>query len=75
MSANIVGLTHVIHAYDPEKIVIMGSLGLKQFDKIIPSKKLVKEKCFLRPIPPILKSNIGDKIGLLGAYVCSRKIR
>jgi glucokinase len=73
ISANAIGITHVINAYDPEKIIIMGSLGLNQFNKIMPSNKMLNDLCFLKPVPPILKSNLGDEIGLLGAYVYARE--
>lgn len=66
--ANTYGIANVIHSFDPEKIIIMGSLGTKQFDKIIPSSFDIKSACLLRPIPQIIKSKLGDEIGLLGAY-------
>ena len=68
IKANTNGLTQIIHAYDPEKIIIMGSLGIKQFHQIIPSYIDIENYCLLRPIPPIIKSKLGDEIGLLGAY-------
>ena len=62
------GFAQIIHAYDPEKIIIMGSLGINQFEKIIPKSLNIEKKCLLRPIPDIIKSRLGDDIGILGAY-------
>tara|TARA_B100000963_G_scaffold352639_1_gene366135 strand:- start:3080 stop:3949 length:870 start_codon:yes stop_codon:yes gene_type:complete len=62
------GFAQIIHAYDPEIIIIMGSLGINQFEKIIPKSSNIKKKCLLRPIPNIIKSRLGDDVGILGAY-------
>ncbi len=62
------GFAQIIHAYDPEIMIIMGSLGINQFEKIIPKSSNIEKKCLLRPIPNIIKSRLGDDVGLLGAY-------
>ena len=62
------GIGNLINAYDPEKIIIMGSLGLKLFEKIIPEKDDIKQYTIIRPIPEIKPTKLGDNIGLLGAY-------
>ncbi len=69
-----IGLTHIIHAFDPDVIVIMGSLGLKQFDFIIPSAKELEKHVLFGPIPEIVKSNIGDDIGVLGAFEYAKEL-
>ena len=68
VEVNAHGFAHIIHSYDPEKIIIMGSLGINQFNKIIPDASDIERKCLLRPIPNIIKSSLGDDIGMLGAY-------
>ena len=59
---------NIIHAYDPEIIINLGSLGINQFEKIIPKASDIEKKCLLRPILKIIKTNLGDDIGVLGAY-------
>ena len=65
---NTFGFTQVIHAYDPEIIIVMGSLGINQFEKIIPNSSEIEKICLLRPIPDIIKTSLGDDIGILGAH-------
>lgn len=65
---NKIGFTQIIHAYDPEIIIVMGSLGVNQFEKIIPNSSEIEKICLLRPIPDIIKTSLGDDIGILGAY-------
>ncbi len=55
------------NAIEVEGIAVMGSVALKQFDKIIPSKKEIEEYC-INPIPEITPTKLGKEIGLLGAY-------
>lgn len=66
-NANAQGLAMMINALEVEGIVIMGSLGLEQFDILIPTEKEIKEYA-LNPVPKIVKTKLGDTIGLLGAY-------
>jgi len=66
-SANAQGLALMINAIDIEGIVVMGALGLKHFAKVIPDKEQI-ERYAINPIPEIVKTKLGDNIGLLGAY-------
>jgi len=66
-NANTLGLALMINALDVEGIVVMGSLGLKQFKHIMPTKRYLERFAF-NPVPPIVKTKLGDDIGLLGAY-------
>ncbi len=62
------GLGILISAYDPEKIIVMGSLGLNQYEAIIPSESEIAKHTLLRPVPPIQKSNLGNDVGVIGCY-------
>ncbi len=46
----------------------MGSVGIKQFDRIIPDKKSISKYSLVQTIPDIEPTQIGDDIGLYGAY-------
>jgi len=63
---------NLINAYDPDVIVVMGSLGLKQFNKIIPDAKTIERFIISRPAPDILKCQAGSDIGIIGAYYAAR---
>jgi glucokinase len=65
---NAYGIGNLINAYDPEKIIIMGSLGLKQFNKVIPEPDMIKKYTLLKNIPEITPTSLGENIGLFGAY-------
>jgi len=66
---------NLINAYDPDVIVIMGSLGLKQFHKIIPDAKTIERFTINRPVPKIIKCQAGNDIGIIGAnYAAYPKI-
>ncbi len=62
------GLGTLINAYDPDKIVVMGSLGLNQYEAIIPSDSEIARHTILRPVPPIEKSHLGNDAGVIGCY-------
>lgn len=62
------GFAQLINAYDPQVILVTGSLGLKQFEKIIPEKDEISKYCLFDKIPPIVKSTLGEYGGLWGAY-------
>ncbi len=62
------GFGILVNAYDPEKIVIMGSVGMKQFDRIIPSKDDIARYTLVQTIPDVVPTLIGEDIGLYGAY-------
>lgn len=66
-NANAQGLGMMVNALEIEGIVIMGSLGLKQFDILLPTKEEI-QKSAINPVPTIVKTQLGDSIGLLGAY-------
>lgn len=65
--ANAKGLALMINALQVEGIVIMGSIGRKQFKEMIPSRRALQHYT-LNSIPPIVKTRLGEDIGLLGAY-------
>lgn len=66
-NANAQGLAMMINALEVEGIVIMGSLGLHQYNLLIPSNIEIEEYA-INSIPEIVKTKLGDTIGLLGAY-------
>lgn len=70
---NAAGIGTMINAFSVEAIVVMGSVGLKQFSKIIPNKKEIAYHT-VHPIPKILKTKLGDRIGVLGAYIHASNI-
>lgn len=65
---NAYGFGTIINSYDPQAIVIMGSLGLAQFDKIIPPAVTIEKYTVNRPIPPVIKCCEESDIGVFGAY-------
>jgi glucokinase len=68
------GFGILVNAYDPEKIVIMGSVGMKQFNRIIPDKKSIAKYTLVQTIPDIEPTLIGGDIGLYGAYYRALKL-
>ena len=67
------GIGSLVNAYDPEKIIVMGSLGLKQFDRIIPSPEMIRRYTLIRDIPEIVPTALGENIGLYGSYFGAKK--
>jgi len=65
------GIGNMISALDVEAISVMGSLGLNQFDLIIPSKEEIS-KYTLNKVPHIAKTTLGEDIGLLGAFYSAK---
>lgn len=63
---------NLINAYDPDVLVVMGSLGLKQFNRIIPDAKTIERFIISRPVPDILKCQAGSDIGIIGANYAAR---
>lgn len=61
------GIGNMVSALDVEAISVMGSLGLNQFDLIVPTKEEIS-KYTLNKVPQIAKTTLGDDIGLIGAY-------
>ena len=66
--ANVRGFSNIVNAYAPEAIVIMGSIGLNQFNKIIPNSTDLKKYTIAKKPPVILKTDFDDKIGIIGCY-------
>jgi predicted NBD/HSP70 family sugar kinase len=64
---NAQGFGMLSNILEVDSIVIMGSIGINQFDKIIPSCVDIK-RYSINKIPQIKKSGIGDSIGLYGGY-------
>jgi glucokinase len=69
---NAQGFGNIINAYDPEAIVITGSMGLSQFQKIIPNAELIGDYTINRPIPVIHKTEYTNNLGLWGAYIFAK---
>ena len=69
---NAQALGNIVNAYDPEVIVIMGSLGLQQFDTIIPDVSEIENYTINRPIPKIIKTQTGSDIGVVGSYYAAK---
>ncbi|MDP1694329.1 MAG: ROK family protein [Candidatus Woesearchaeota archaeon] len=65
------GIGNMVSALDVEAISIMGSLGLNQFDLIIPSKQEIS-KYTLNNVPKITKTKFGEDIGLIGAFYSAK---
>ena len=70
---NAQGFGTIVNAYDPQAIVIMGSLGLQQFEKIIPSAQELAEFTINRPLPIFLKTKHAADIGIWGAYFVAKE--
>lgn len=64
---NAKGIGTMINSLEVDAIIVMGSLGLNQFDKIIPSQDEIK-RYTINPIPPIIPTKLGEDIGLIGAF-------
>lgn len=70
---NAQGFGTIVNAYDPMAIVIMGSLGLQQFEKIIPDAGELAAFTTNRPLPVFLKTRQHADIGIWGAYYVARE--
>jgi predicted NBD/HSP70 family sugar kinase len=64
----------LVNAYDPEAIVIMGSLGLRQFDAIIPEPADIEPFTINRPAPAVVKTDFPDDIGIRGALSAAKSM-
>lgn len=56
---------------DVEAISVMGSLGINQFNIIVPTPEEIKKYTGF-PVPRIVKTSLGDDIGLLGAFYAAK---
>jgi predicted NBD/HSP70 family sugar kinase len=70
---NAQGFGTIVSAYDPQAIVIMGSLGLQQFEKIIPDTEELAAFTINRPLPIFLKTKQSADIGIWGAYFVAKE--
>ncbi len=70
---NAQGFGTIVSAYDPQAIVIMGSLGLQQFEKIIPDAEELAAFTINRPLPVFLKTKQSADIGIWGAYFVAKE--
>ncbi len=61
------GIGNMLNAFPVDAIVVMGTLGIKQFDKIIPPKKEIT-KYTINNVPEITATKLGEGIGIIGAY-------
>jgi len=61
------GIGNILNAFSPDVLVVMGTVGLKQFNNIIPRAKEIK-KYTINRIPKIMPTKLGEKIGIFGAY-------
>jgi len=59
---------NLISAYDPQAIVIMGSMGLHQFEVLIPNSSEIEAFTVNRPIPPFIRCAAAGNAGILGAF-------
>jgi predicted NBD/HSP70 family sugar kinase len=71
---NAQGFGTIVNAYDPLAIVIMGSLGLQQFEKIIPDAEELAAFTINRPLPIFLKTKQHADIGIWGAYFVAKEV-
>ena len=74
-SANLDAFLNITAAYDPEAIVIMGGVGVRLFNKVIPMQKDLAAMALLGTAPAVLKTNLGDDIGAIGAIEHARSTR
>jgi glucokinase len=66
------GIGNLLNAFPSDMIVVMGSIGLKQFNNVIPSPKEIK-KYTINRIPRIIPTKLGEEIGIFGAYFVAQK--
>lgn len=66
------GIGNMLNAFPTDAIVVMGSVGLKQFDAIIPTAQEIK-KYTINKVPKIVPTKLGDEIGIFGAYFLSKE--
>jgi predicted NBD/HSP70 family sugar kinase len=55
------------NAFEVSLISVMGSIGLNQFHKVIPSRNEIQQYT-INTVPDILPSILGENIGLFGAF-------
>lgn len=72
---NAQGIGTMLNVLDTDAIIVMGSIGIQQFDKIIPARHKIKQYT-INSVPIITPTLLGDNIGLIGAYhLAAKKVR
>lgn len=66
------GIGNILNAFSPNALVVMGSLGLKQFNNIIPVAEEIK-KYTINKIPKIIPTKLGENIGIFGSYFVAKE--
>ncbi|MBU2637700.1 MAG: ROK family protein [Nanoarchaeota archaeon] len=61
------GIGNMLNAFFVDTLVVMGTLGIKQFKSIIPAKDEIKQYSINR-VPEITATKFGEDIGIIGAY-------
>jgi len=65
------GIGNIVNVFYLDAIVVMGSIGLNRFKIVIPSKEEIG-KYAINDVPRVVPTELGDDIGLLGAYMVAR---
>ncbi|HEV8289940.1 MAG TPA: ROK family protein [Candidatus Norongarragalinales archaeon] len=65
---NAQGIGSMANALPMDKVVIMGSIGLNQFIKVIPTREEVSKFAYV-PVPQIERTSLGENIGILGCHL------
>jgi len=69
---NAQGIGNMCNSLEVDFISIMGSIGLKQFSRVIPKKHEIQKYC-INKIPRIVPSRIGPNIKLHGAFLIGKQ--
>ncbi|MBS3817501.1 MAG: ROK family protein [Candidatus Thermoplasmatota archaeon] len=72
---NAAAISNLINLYNPEHISIGGSVGLNQFDLIIPSSEEKIRKNSINDLPNIEKCSLGEEVVLKGLKALIKKGR
>lgn len=62
------GFAAICNAFDSEAIIVMGSLGLSQFEKIVPTESEVNEFTLIKKKIVIERCWDSELVGVVGAY-------
>jgi len=66
------GIGNILNAFPTDALVIMGSMGLNEFNHIIPPVKEIK-KYTINKIPKIIPTKLGEEIGIFGTYFVAKE--
>ncbi|MEF8873565.1 MAG: ROK family protein [Candidatus Thermoplasmatota archaeon] len=69
---NAIAISNLINLYNPESILIGGSVGLNQFDLIIEEENEIIERNAINEVPGIRKASLGDEAVLAGLKAICR---